>query len=228
MKFRFIRSQPVRADVISFIFEPQQPVSWKAGQYFHYLLPHQHEDDRGHERWFTCSAAPFEGHVMISTRINDEHGSSFKRALRALKPGDDIEADGPEGEFIIEDFERNYVFVAGGIGITPFRSILTQANHDGQQLHVDLLYANRNNEIPFQDELDQYAAANPNLKVEYIVQPNGIDIDMLKQRVGSLDNPVVYVSGPKPMVEAFAAQLREIGLPEQSIKTDDFPGYETF
>lgn len=226
MKFRFVRSEAVTSDVTSYIFKPEQPVSWQSGQYFHYLLPHADEDDRGHERWFTNSAAPTEGHVMISTRLNAERSSTFKTALQTLKPGDEVEADGPEGDFTVEDSARNYIFVAGGIGITPFRSILTEAARQGQQLHVHLLYANRNQEIPFADELDQLAAANPHLTIEYIIDPERINAELIKQRFDATENPLVYLSGPEPMVKGLAKDLAELGLPEEQIKLDDFPGYE--
>lgn len=227
MKLRFIRSERVVGDVVSFLFEPEGPLSWKPGQYMHYLLPHDNEDDRGHERWFTNSAAPFEGHVMISTRIS-EQSSSFKRALQSLQPGDEIEADGPEGDFTVEDPNQNYIFVAGGIGITPFRSILYDAYNKGINLKVKLLYATRNDDIPFKDELDLFDANNPNMSIEYIVDPKSIDNEMLKQRIDEIENPVVYVSGPKPMVKSFAKDLKELGLAKENIKTDDFPGYEAY
>lgn len=227
MKLRFVRSEKVVGDVVSFIFEPEQPITWKPGQYMHYVLPHPDEDDRGTERWFTNSAAPFEGHVMISTRIN-EQGSSFKKALQAMQPGDEIEADGPEGDFTVEDPERNYIFVAGGIGITPFRSILYDAYNKGLKLKVKLLYATRNEDIPFKDELELFAANNPNMSIEYIVDPQVIDNKLLKDRIDELENPIVYISGPKPMVKSFAKDLKELGLSKENIKTDDFPGYEGY
>lgn len=226
MKLKFVRTEPVAADVTSFIFEPEEPVNWKPGQYFHYVLPHPDADDRGTERWFTNSAAPSEGRIMISTRLTADHGSSFKKALQNLQPGDDIEADGPEGDFTVQDFNRNYIFVAGGIGITPFRSILTEAHAEGRPLKATLLYANRTNDIPFSEELERIAADNPQLHIEYIVQPNRIDGALLGEYINAVDNPIVYVSGPEPMVKDFAAQLAAMGLDEANIKTDDFPGYE--
>lgn len=228
MKFKFLRSYPVTTDVVSFIFEPEQSVSWRPGQYFHYQSHHPNADDRGTERWFTDSAAPSEGHVMISTRINKEHGSSFKMALQKLQPGDEIEADGPEGDFTVEDFSRNYIFVAGGIGITPFRSILVEAAKQGQPIHATLVYANRDNNIPFSDELEKIAERNQNLKIDYIIQPRRIDRDLLKQYIESVENPFVYVSGPEPMVKSFAEDLAALGLAKENIKTDDFPGYEVY
>lgn len=227
MTLKLVRKEKVVGDIISFIFEPESPITWEPGQYMHYLLPHEDEDERGHERWFTNSAAPFEGHVVISTRIN-EQGSSFKRALNALQPGDEIEADGPEGDFVLEDLDRNYIFVAGGIGITPFRSMLYDAYNKGLKLKVTLLFATRDQDIPFKDELEQFAANNPNMNIEYIVDPKSIDKELLKDRISAVEDPIVYVSGPKPMVKDFAEQLAELGLSKENIKTDDFPGYKTY
>jgi ferredoxin-NADP reductase len=191
----------------------------------HYVLPHPDADDRGTERWFTNSAAPSENHIMISTRIDTEHGSSFKRALQALKPGDEVEADGPEGDFTVEDESKNYVFVAGGIGITPFRSILTEAHAQNKQLHVHLIYANRDQNIPFDDELKQLAADNPNLTIEYFTAPQTVTSEIIKQRADSLENSMVYLSGPEPMVKSLGAELEQLGLDKARIKLDDFPGY---
>jgi ferredoxin-NADP reductase len=226
MKFKLVTTQPVKEDIVSFIFEPEQPVSWQPGQYFHYVLPHPNADDRGTERWFTCSAAPTEGHVMISTRLAADHGSSFKQALRQMQPGDTIEADGPEGDFTISDFDRNYIFVAGGIGITPFRSVLVEASRRSEAVKATLLYANRSTDIPFSEELEQIAAGMPSLHIEYILQPNRINLDLLKQHIEAVDNPLVYLSGPEPMVKGFAAELTEAGYSKDIVKLDDFPGYE--
>ncbi len=226
MKFTLLSKKSVTEDVVSFVFESEQPVAWQPGQYFHYVLPHTDADDRGTERWFTNSAAPSEGHVTISTRLANEGGSSFKQALDNLPIGGQIEADGPEGDFVVGDFSRNYIFVAGGIGITPIRSILTQAAHDGAPLKATLLYANRNDDIPFKEELDVIAADNPNVTVKYVVDPEMIDGNMVKRYVDAVDNPVVYISGPEPMVASMVVQLVDLGMSKDKLKTDDFPGYE--
>jgi ferredoxin-NADP reductase len=228
MKFKLVAKNPVASDVISFVFEPGSPLSPAAGQYFHYVLPHPDADDRGTERWFTNSAAPSEGHVQISTRINHDHGSSFKKALDALEVGEEIEVDGPEGDFTVDDFSRNYVFVAGGIGITPFRSILVEAQKQGSPIKATLLYGNRSSDIPFKQELDDIAAENPNLEISYIVDPERIDATLVKQYVDAVENPLVYISGPEPMVKGLAEDLKtNYGVAEELIKLDDFPGYES-
>jgi ferredoxin-NADP reductase len=226
MKLKFIGSNSVKSNVISFVFQPEEQLTWQPGQFMHYVLPHPDADDRGIERWFTNSAAPSEGKVMISTRIDNEHGSSFKRALLALQPGDSVEADGPEGDFTVEDESRNYIFVAGGVGITPFRSMLVEANNQGKKLNITLLYANRDENIPFKEELDQFAAVNENLKIEYIVGPQHLDAATIKQYSDNLDNAFIYLSGPEPMVKGFAADLEQLGVNKENIKLDDFPGYE--
>lgn len=226
MKLRFIGSENVLGDVKSFVFEATAPLNWKPGQYIHYTLPHANQDDRGDERWFTISSAPSEQSIKITTRINAERSSSFKSALQDLKPGDEIDADQPEGDFTVDDTTKNYIFVAGGIGITPFRSILTEAEKQNQKLNVNLLYGNRNQDTAFADELNKLAKNNPNLKIEYIVSPEKIEAVLIKQRFDSLKDPAVYVSGPEPMVESLVEELSKLGIDEKNIKADYFPGYK--
>lgn len=215
----------LESDALSFVFEPSTPMTWKAGQYIHYTLKHPNADDRGAERWFTISSAPSEKEIVITTRIFAGRKSSFKTALLDLKPGDTIEADAPEGDFVIEDPNRNYLFVAGGIGITPYRSILTEAAAQGRQLNAELLYANRTDEIVFKNELETLQSKNPYLAIDYVVEPRKLDAEMIKQRAEHRDDPLIYISGPEPMVEAFIAKLSEMGYGHK-VKGDYFPGYE--
>lgn len=226
MKLKLLRVVSRGGDVKEFVFQPPQGFAWEAGQYMHYVLPHE-ADDRGIERWFTISAAPSEGEVRITTRINHEHSSSFKQQLQALRPGDEIDADGPEGDFTLQDPARNYLFVVGGIGITPIRSMLTEAAAKGLQLNASLLYANRSEQdIPFRDELEAIRAANPNLKIEYVIEPDRLDEARLRAAIQAIENPLIYISGPEPMVKSLAEQIKAMGVAEENIKLDDFPGYE--
>ena len=226
MKLQLVRAQEREGDVREFVFKPQESLSWQAGQYMHYVLPHDGADDRGEERWFTNSAAPSEGEVRITTRINHERSSSFKQALQALKPGDEIEADGPEGDFVLEDPARNHIFIVGGIGITPVRSILTQAAANDLKPHANLMYANRDDKVVFRDELEALKMGNPNLTIDYVIDPERIDDERLKASLEKTENPLVYVSGPEPMVKAMMDKLKELGVAEDNLKADDFPGYE--
>lgn len=226
MKLSLTHAVPREADARSFIFQPDGPFIWTAGQYMHYVLPHSEADDRGTERWFTISSAPSEKVIAITTRLNADRSSSFKAALQKLRPGDSVEADGPEGDFVLDDLDRNYIFIAGGIGITPFRSMLVEAAARGETPSVTLLYANRTPEIVFHDELERLRHQNPNLAIDYVVAPHQLDEALLRKTLAAANNPLVYISGPEPMVADLSKQIAGLGVSADNIRTDDFPGYD--
>ena len=225
VKLKLTARKTESPDVESFIFETQEPLTWKAGQFLHYVLHHEPTDDRGSDRWFTIASAPFEHHVMLTARLAAEKGSTFKKALQEAKLGDTIEVSDLDGDFILGDADAEYVFLAGGIGITPFRSILKQAEHEGIQPSVTLLYANRNTNVVYRDEFDAMAKRNPNLKLHYLFHPQRLDETSIKQRVPDLKKPLFYISGPEPMVESLGQKLNQLGVPGDHIKQDWFPGY---
>jgi len=225
MNFTLIEKKQEAKDVTTFIFEPAEPLTWKAGQYLHYVLHHRPTDDRGSDRWFTVSSAPYTKRPSITTRFTAEKGSSFKAALEKLAVGETIEIATVEGDFTVEDPSLEYVFIAGGIGITPFHSILDEANHGGIKLTVTLLYSNRSSDIAFKRELDAFAAVNPNLRIVYVTDPERINEDTIKKYVPDIQKPLFYISGPKPMVESLAAVIEGLGVAKEHIKLDDFPGY---
>lgn len=227
MILKYRGHQTKQGSVERFIFTPEKPIKWKAGQFIHYTLPHDNADDRGNERWFTISSAPFENEVWLTTRINPDKSSSFKKTLLNLKPDDIIETDKPDGSFVIEDTSKKYIFVAGGIGITPFRSIINQLHHDGKEMNIELLYANRDSEnIPFKDELESISNEHENFNITYFSGDKKIDESVLMEFGAKLSDPVYYVSGPEPMVEAFKDILVNMGIKEDRMKFDYFPGYE--
>lgn len=222
MALTLIEKKHLVDNVWIFRFKPDGPFSWTAGQYIRVELPHDKPDAEGTKRWFTNSAAPFEGVMQISTRIT---GSTFKQALSKLEPGDTLQLlENPEGDFVWEDSERRIVFVAGGIGITPFHSILKQRAHDGLPLNVTLVYGSRTPEVPFKDELKQWQSRDPRLKIHYIVGAP-LTAEKLAEVVPTLNDSLVYVSGPEPMVQVLSADLMEHGLPEAQLKRDEFPNY---
>jgi len=225
MKLNLVERRTEVPGVESFIFEPREPLNWKAGQYLHYVLHHEPTDDRGSDRWFTVASAPFEKCVQITTRIAPEKGSSFKAKLLSLMIGKSIEISVVEGDFVVDDFAQEYVFIAGGIGITPFHSILKEADHAGEKLHVTLLYANRDERIVFKEELEGFSKNNPNLSIHYILAPERVDEFVIRKFVPDLLKPMFYISGPEPMVHALAGTVKAIGVQKENIKLDDFPGY---
>ena len=146
-----------------------------------------------------------------------------------MKLGDIIEVDGPDGDFIVSDSSapgETYLFIAGGIGITPFHSILLDLDHKNLPMNVTLLYANKDkNNVVYKDELEALAAKHANFKIHYFFYPERIDEAVIKKIVPDLTKPIFYVSGPEPMTEHFEKMLPQMGIPEANIKKDYFPGY---
>lgn len=227
MKLKLIDRKPVVPNVETFVFEPPEPITWQSGQFLHYTLEHPNPDDRKIKRWFTISNPPYKEHPSITTRFTDSGGSSFKKALRSMKLGDEIEATEPEGDFVLEDPSRQYIFIAGGIGITPFHSILLQLDNDKKPINVDLMYANRDNQFPFDDEFQTIASRNPDFRIHKFVGPKHIEAKDIKAVANNLNGPEYYVSGPEPMVEAFDKMLKDMGINKAKIQSDYFPGYKS-
>jgi ferredoxin-NADP reductase len=119
-----------------------------------------------------------------------------------------------------------FVFIAGGIGITPFRAILLDLDRNQKPLNVQLLYANRDNDFPYRKELEALKKRHPEFRIDYVVSPNRIDEKTIPKFVPDMDNSVFYVSGPEPMVESLDKTLKKLGVPKKRIKNDFFPGYQ--
>ncbi len=212
-------------DVISYIFEPDAELEWEAGQFLKYTLPHAHPDDRGIERYFTISSAPQDKHATITTRFSTERQSTFKAALYKMKVGDTIEAEGPDGDFRIENRESPQIFIAGGMGVTPYHSILWDLHHRSQPMDITLFYANRDDHFVFKDELDELTRKHPEFKVRYFVFPTRIDGPALASATPSVQDTVFYISGPEPMIDVFRSVFQGLGVLDFQIKRDYFPGY---
>ena len=208
-------------NVWSFVFDAHPAQTWTAGQYIQVELPHDDPDAEGTKRFFTVSGAPFEKHIQITTRITS---TTFKQALANLAVGAELKLLlSPEGDFVWRESDKPRVFVAAGIGITPYRSMLAERNHNQETLDVTLIYANRSDAIPFREELDAIAAAHPEFKINYIT--GLVTPDRLTETDPDILGKLIYISGPEPMVEALGDGLRGLGLPEDQLIQDFFPNY---
>ena len=225
MKLTLINKKKVAAQVWSFIFKPDRPFSWKAGQFLHYTLPHANPDNRKMERYFTISSAPFEKFVQLTTRIFDKH-SSLKDELSNLKIGNTILADGLDGDFIVENSEKALVFIAGGIGITPYRAILLDLDHKGVSIKAKLFYMNKDNNFIFKDELEALKEKHNDFEIYYFISPLKIDETVIINKIPNLSKPIFYISGPEPMVEFYEKLIMTMGIDDKHLKRDFFPGYE--
>ena len=223
MILQLISKENLVDNVWAFRFKPSEPLIYAAGQYVRVELPHDNPDDEGTKRWFTNSAAPYESILQITTRVTD---STFKQSLSRLEEGATTLQliENPDGDFVWQDSELPIVFVAGGIGVTPFHSILKQRVHDRFPLDATLVYGARTDDVPFKDELTEWSQTDPLLKVHYVVG-KPLTVEKLAEVVPGLSQSLVYVSGPEPMVQALVADLKAHGVPAEQIKLDEFPNY---
>ena len=244
MQLQLIDKKQVAPDITTFYFRPDMPVAWKPGQFLRYRIPQTSPDDRGENRFFSIASAPYEGHVQLTTRFAAEKGSTFKNELQKLEVGQGVEGFGPSGHFSMDDPNHQYVFIAGGIGITPFRAILMELDHNNLPLNVTLLYANRGKEAIFKDELEKLAKKHPEFKINYIVSdepvqdlklsenvrilPGKIDAQMIQALAPNPQSAIFYISGPEPMVLSLEQVVNSLGVPNENMKRDYFPGYEHF
>ena len=208
---------------------------YQPGQYFWVeLLDPPYADEKGPRRHISAVTSPTErGVIGLCTRIRD---SAFKRSLVELPVGAEVEVEQPKGKFVLpEDTSRPLVFVAGGIGITAFRSMLRYIQDERLPHRVTLIYSNRDREsTPFLDELEQIERTNANIRLIVTMtnddawpgERRRIDANFFKKYLGeSLTDATYMVAGPPGMAEAASEELLKAGVNEQLITTDSFSGY---
>lgn len=218
-------------NITTFYFKPEKPVHFTAGQFAEWTIKHPYSDERGIKRWFTISSSPTEELVSITTKRAAEKGSSFKKSLWNLKPGDEILMSEPMGDFVLPKLiQTPLVFVAGGIGITPFHSILSWLAATNEERPIKLLYGVRNeDEIIFQDTF-QKAGVHTTIVVSDPSSAWGgergrITAEMILGLEKPTDDTLIYVSGPEPMVEGLEKDLKRAGLKKHQFVGDFFPNY---
>lgn len=217
----FKESYPEAEDVQTFAFEIQNDLSWKAGQYGLFTITHK-KLKKG-TKPFSLSSAPAEHVVRITTRIT-ENPSDFKKALLELKTGMKVSMSGPLGPFYLKK-NGPVIFVAGGIGITPFRSMLQQLQLTEAQSGrpVKLLYLDGAHSHIYRSELDGYAA-NSAVSVDYLSSRDDLHAEVDRYATLHADGQY-FVAGPKSMVDAVTVYLHNKKIPKRNIAKDAFFGY---
>ncbi|MFB6212856.1 MAG: FAD-dependent oxidoreductase [Candidatus Magasanikbacteria bacterium] len=208
----------------SFIWSPVNQFEWEPGQFLVYHMDLKNSDGRGTERYFTIASAPSEGDVMLTTRFFDD-GSSFKDQLFSMEEGQKIKASGPSGEFVLDDYSRSYVFIAGGVGITPYRSILVDLFESGRDVNIELFYGNGSQDFVYKNTLDNLEKRIKGLEINYITSPNKINEDHIREAEQKMDEPLFFVSGPASMVDSLGETIIDLGIEKNRIRHDHFPGY---
>lgn len=194
------------------------------------MLPHAAADNRGLRRYFTIASAPEEPELRLAVRFTETGGSSYKKALLAMNAGDIIIASQCAGDFLLpkQPGERKLAFVAGGIGVTPFRSHVAQLAAADQSADVVMYYCNNTSaEIAYDDFFSESA-----IKLVHVLAKEERDgyehgyltPDIIERYTPDYLERMWYLSGPPGMVNAYTALLREAGVPQRQIVRDFFPG----
>ena len=230
------RREIVAEGTMAFHFAKPAGFAFAAGQSIDLTLVDPPETDaEGNVRTFTIACAPSDPDLVIATRLRD---TAFKRVLRSMPLGTNVQAEGPDGSFTLhEDAGRPAVFLTGGIGITPFRSIVRDAISRKLPHPLWLFYSNnRPEDAAFLAELEQMAATSATLKFMPTMTDMAksthpwhgttgvIDREMIASRL-PLIGPVYYVAGPPAMVTAMHKMLVDAGIKEPDIRSEEFAGY---
>jgi ferredoxin-NADP reductase len=233
----FLRGEEVAEGTMTFRFARPASFDFQAGQSINLELVDPPETDtKGNRRTFSVASAPFDDEIMIATRMRD---TAFKRVLKRMRADTKVRVRGPNGRFTLDPADpRPAVLVAGGIGITPFLSIVRQAEKDALRKKICLVYSNRRPEdAAFLPELISLEGKNPNYRffgtmteMEKSAMPwkgerGFLDRAMLERALGDLAAPTYYLAGPPGMVEALKKMVLEAGVPQDRIRTDEFFGY---
>ena len=236
-KVKLESKQEIAAGTMAFYFEKPKGFAFKAGQYGDFTLIDPAETDaEGNIRGFSLANAPYEDFLMFATRMRD---TAFKRVLRTMEPGTELTLDAPGGSFTLHNNASiPAVFLTGGIGITPVRSIILQAAHDKLPHKIFLFYSNnRPEDAAFLDELVEAQKENPNYTFigtmsqmekssrAWDGETGFITQAMLQKSIGDLTLPIYYVAGPQAMVQAMREILNKAGVDDDNIRTEEFSGY---
>lgn len=212
-----------------------------AGQYAFFDIGSVYNDPKGPVRHFTIASSPTEEFILISTRIRD---SPYKKQLDSLQNGTKVKVRGPLGKFTLhEDYSKPAIFLSGGIGVTPFRSMIKYATDKNLPVRIIMFDSNKNQEnILFKMDFENCTNTNKNLRIIYTIteeqnvtenkewkgEKGRIDMAMLKRHLepGDLEKSIFYLCGPPPMVKAMQEMLdQNLQVPGERIKVEEFTGY---
>ncbi len=243
MKLEFLRWQHEVGEVHSFFFSTDPMPRWEPGQYLNLSMPEVAPVFA--DRLFTIASAPHENVIQITTIMTP---SPFKQKLATLQVGDEIEADQLGGDFTynipphvipteVEGSDENTksrsldklemtkrLFIAGGIGVTPYISIIRDRLHKKQPINATLLYAGKSDRRPFLNELEEAAKTDPTLQIKHYASTR-LTLEQLKNDTPDISNWIVYLAGSQKFSETLGEGLVANGHPRNQIKYDYFDGY---
>jgi ferredoxin-NADP reductase len=226
----------VAPDIYDFVFARVRHFAFAPGQYMEWTLGHNHPDGRGNRRYFTLASAPTEKTLRLGVKFYQK-SSTFKKAMLSMNTGDEIVAAQLAGDFVLpENPRQKCVLIAGGVGITPFRSMIKYLLDTHQRRLITLFYANKTiADITYKDIFDRaqqelgiqiiYSVTDSNNLPSYWKGTTGrITPELIKNKVPDYRQCIFYISGPKGMVDSFKESLNQMKIPSSQIKTDFFSG----
>lgn len=232
---KLIKKEEVANGTMAFHFEKPADLEFRAGQFCDLTLIDPPETDaEGNVRGFSLVTSPFEDDIVIATRMRD---TAFKRVLNNLQIGAEVKFDGPYGDYTLHKNEATpAVFIIGGIGVTPVRSIIAQATHDKTSHKIILIHSSRTpSDIPFLKDFEELAKQNDNFTYVPVASDDApedwqgargkVDEALVKKYVEDFTSPKFYLSGPEGMVKAMRQLLVDAQADEDNIKTEEFSGY---
>lgn len=232
------KATKIARDTGEFEFSSNRKIKYKPGQYMEFTLAHKKIDSRGNRRYFTIASSPTEDKILLGVKFDKKRSSSFKQALAELEEGQQIFAGQVGGDFVLpRDKDEKLCFIAGGIGITPFRSMIQYILDKNEQRDINLIYCCKRFEELAYTNIFHRASTHNGLKtvstltdIEHIPDDwkgysGFIDVGMILQEVPDYDERTFYISGPNSLVSASKKMLIEIGVKKNRIKTDYFPGF---
>ncbi|MCL4397521.1 RnfABCDGE type electron transport complex subunit D [Patescibacteria group bacterium] len=214
---------PLGPDVYDFVFTQNKSFTYRPGQFLEWTLAHQNIDSRGNRRYFTLASSPTEPELRIGVKFN-QPASSFKKSLLSLTPGAAISAANLAGDFTLpSDPNIKLVFIAGGIGITPFRSMIRYLLDTNQKRDIILLYrAKEEGDFVYKNVFEE-AQNRLEMKIYYSV--GRFTAERIAELVPDIQVRTFYLSGPRKMIKDFEKTLADLGVRQERIRTDFFPGF---
>jgi ferredoxin-NADP reductase len=232
--------QRIARDTMAFWFDTHgAPYEFRAGQHADFVATHPcMGDESDNSRTFSLASSPHkEEPIMIAMRMRK---TSFKTALKAAALGAKFTVSRPRGSFTLhKDITRAAVFIAGGIGIAPIRSILQQATQERLPHKLYLFYSNREaDDAAFLEEFENMTVQNPNLTliptltghrtIAWPYEKGHINREMLTRYLLWLNGPVYYIAGPSGMVSAMTGVLSASGVSDDDVKSEEFGDYKLY
>lgn len=213
---------------MAFVFSTDSNFTFRAGQYVEIGLDNPpYKDEKKNHREFSITSSPQDkGILMVATRMRD---SAFKKSLAEIPLGTIAKIEGPYGDFSLhENTKKKAVFISGGIGVTPVRSIVKDATE--RKLSHEIILINSNatpQRTPFLKDFENWAKENPHFKFfPRMTDAEGyVDEDFIKNCVGLLDNSIYYVVGPPNLVLAMTKILEQLGISRDDVRFEEFSGY---